>query len=990
MLVSQTDPRAYRTILAALEAPWPNGNGPCHIAVAPGHYRTEAMRCWGNYVITAAGGRGSVVIDGSGDYNLQVEGHVTLQGLVLRNWQENGSALRVAGGTAVAQDCEFISNSASAVTAWGGAELFLRGCTVRDGAVVYSDSAGVVEDTEVIGSSVCGLALRNGSKVSVRNCRVHGAAEHGIWVTTGSLPLIQQCEVEGAGRGGIVIESRSRAAVHAGVVNGSGQGGLVVRDHAHADVEGLTVTRAGRDGVWCTNSAELTATRTTVRDAQRYGVVADEQGGVRLVDCEISGAGDTGVVAAANSRAELVRGTVAQSAIGVVVATGGRATLEGTRLIGSQRIGAVADPGAELVLRGCAITDGGGPGLVTARGAGLTSENLLSHGNAAPDMYDIETGEGAEAEAAERPAAEPAAPAAAASGSGTGAGAGVGVGVGVGTVSVEELMAELDGMIGLAGVKQEIRKLVTYLRVAEQRRAAGLPEGPVIGRHMVFSGAPGTGKTTVARIYGRLLAALGVATGGGFSEVSRADLVGKVLGETTQKTTSVFQRARGGVLFVDEAYTLSRRFGTGTDFGQEAIDTLVKLMEDHRDEVVVVFAGYSAEMREFLAANPGLQSRVSRTIEFEDYSPDELVGIVDRLAEQYGFHLAEETRQALTGHFRAARRTESFGNGREARRVFEAALEQQALRLAGGPTVPSAAELVRLLPEDLAGVVDRGLGVRFADTRDAGQLQGILDQLAAMVGLEEIKAQIRDLLDLIETTRRRERAGLPADPMPSHLVFAGPPGTGKTTVARLYASLLAALGVLARGQVVEVSRADLVGQFIGQTAITTTEVFERARGGVLFIDEAYTLTRAEAGERDFGREAVDTLVKLMEDHRGEVVVIAAGYTEEMGGFLAANPGLASRISRTVDFPEYGVDDLVTILAREAERSGYQVSDAALAAARAGVLADRERYAQGNAREIRKLLDAAKTSHARRIALLERAGGEATVEELRLLLPEDLG
>jgi SpoVK/Ycf46/Vps4 family AAA+-type ATPase len=558
----------------------------------------------------------------------------------------------------------------------------------------------------------------------------------------------------------------------------------------------------------------------------------------------------------------------------------------------------------------------------------------------------------------------------------------------VGPESVEAILAELDSMVGLQEVKQELGKLVKFLRVAERRRAAGLPAGPTIGRHLVLSGAPGTGKTTVARLYGRLLAALGAVPDGRFTEVSRADLVGKALGETTQKTTAVFRKARGGVLFIDEAYTLSRRFGTGTDFGQEAIDALVKLMEDHRDEVVVVFAGYAAEMRGFLDANPGLRSRISRTIEFEDHGPAELTAIVRSLADRYGFRLDPAAEEAVQRHFQNARRGEHFGNGREARRIFEAALEQQALRLADLDD-PSASDLSLLLAEDLDGIVDRGLGVRYGDARDPGQLQSIMDRLEAMVGLAEVKERIHDLLAVIEATRRREKAGLPADPMPGHLVFSGPPGTGKTTVARLYGELLAALGVLARGQVVETSRGDLVGRYVGHTAVQTAQVFERARGGVLFIDEAYTLSRPAGDGHDFGQEAIDALVKLMEDHRDEVIVIAAGYTGEMAGFLAANPGLASRFSATITFPAYGPDELLAILAAQAETSGFVLPEETAAAVRAHLGAAAETYAQGNGREVRKLFETLKTAHARRIARLERGGVEPTLDDLRLILPEDV-
>ncbi|HEY3503831.1 MAG TPA: AAA family ATPase [Actinocatenispora sp.] len=254
-------------------------------------------------------------------------------------------------------------------------------------------------------------------------------------------------------------------------------------------------------------------------------------------------------------------------------------------------------------------------------------------------------------------------------------------------------------MVGLAGVKDEVRALIDELQVNEWRRSAGLSVG-ASSHHLIFTGAPGTGKTAVARVYGRLLAALGILPNGGFSEVARRDLVGQYLGHTAEKTASVFDQAVGGVLFIDEAYTLSRNVGTG-DFGQESIDTLVKLMEDHRDEIAVIVAGYTREMREFLDANPGLASRFSKSIEFENYRTDELVVIMGRMTGADDYRLTDDTDTPLRAHFELLCTETNFGNTREARKLFEGMRKAQAQRLRRLDRRPTLDDLRTLTGDDV-------------------------------------------------------------------------------------------------------------------------------------------------------------------------------------------------------------------------------------------------------------------------------------------------
>ncbi|MDP2096100.1 MAG: AAA family ATPase, partial [Hydrogenophaga sp.] len=488
--------------------------------------------------------------------------------------------------------------------------------------------------------------------------------------------------------------------------------------------------------------------------------------------------------------------------------------------------------------------------------------------------------------------------------------------------------------------------------------------------HMVFSGNPGTGKTTVARLVGDILRELGLLKSGHVVECDRASLVSPYVGETAHRTNSVIDKALDGVLFIDEAYTLVR--GGKSDYGREAIDTLLKRMEDDRSRLVVVIAGYTVQIREFLDTNPGLKSRFARVLVFEDYTPYELAAIFRRLCAADSYTLASNLDSKLETYFTKVYRSrdpKSFGNAREVRTKYEQMQRSRALRLAQGSHV-SREETLTL--EDLQSEFS------LDDEGTAEDLSEPLHALDAMVGLAPVKQQVRKLVSFARIQNLREREGLPTLPTTLHMVFSGSPGTGKTSVARIYARLLRSIALVDRGHLVEVDRGALVAGYVGQTAAKTHAVVDQALGGVLFIDEAYTLS--QGGENDFGREAIDTLVKRLEDDRGKFVVILAGYTSAIDEFLKSNAGLASRFPHKIEFPDYSPSELAEIFFRISAEHRFNAEPSLLTA----VLAHAEsEYASrdarfGNARFIRNLFEQVVQNQSNR---LTNSGYEIDAESL---------
>jgi SpoVK/Ycf46/Vps4 family AAA+-type ATPase len=491
-------------------------------------------------------------------------------------------------------------------------------------------------------------------------------------------------------------------------------------------------------------------------------------------------------------------------------------------------------------------------------------------------------------------------------------------------ITVEQAMAELDAMIGLEPVKNQIRQLTASVEAARRRAEAGYQtEKPM--QHFVFLGPPGTGKTSVARIIAKIYYAFGLLDSPAVLEAQRADLVGEYLGATAIKTNELIDAALGGVLFIDEAYSLvNEGEGHGDRFGNEAVQALLKRAEDERENLIVVLAGYQRQMEDFLASNPGLNSRFAMRIRFGGYSPAELMALAQAALAQRGESLDGEAVRELTRMTEDVGRRriiDELGNGRFVRNLLEKAGQARDVRVMTGGPEPAASELMTLRAEDLERAFGE-LTSRFRGYAEAPTLENALAELDELIGLEPVKRQVHEIAAQLRVARLRDRQGLASQPPARHFVFTGPPGTGKTTVARILGRIFAALGLLVRPEVVEAHRADLVGEHLGSTAIKTGKLIDSALGGVLFIDEAYSLYNPGYSAGDaYGSEAVATLLKRAEDDRDRLVIVLAGYPVDMDRFLRSNPGLASRFSVRISFPSYSPGELAQIMTVIAEQAG---------------------------------------------------------------------
>ena len=531
-------------------------------------------------------------------------------------------------------------------------------------------------------------------------------------------------------------------------------------------------------------------------------------------------------------------------------------------------------------------------------------------------------------------------------------------------------LEQLNQMVGLAAVKERINSLYNFLKYQRQRKSLGFQTKDDVSLNMVLTGNPGTGKTTLARLLAKVYFELGVLPREEVIEADRSQLVGAFVGQTEENVRAIVEKAVGGVLFIDEAYSLKREGQTGNDYGQTAIDTLVSLMtgREYGGKFAVILAGYPYEMRTFLDANPGFRSRFpqSNFIHLPDYSNDELLEIADQFAKENDYILTEDANIALLQRLEQERVDDTFGNARTVRNLMLNAIFSK-----GSKKSTSDSNIIRftlLEKEDFSRPTD--------ENSDSP-----IEELNGLIGLGELKEEVKSLMAFVKMQQYRREHNLPPVPIQLHAVFTGNPGTGKTSVAKIYAGLLKEYGILKRGHLLVASRADFVAGYVGQTASKTKKKIRQALGGVLFIDEAYSLLSHTSG--DFGKEVIDTLVDEMTKHNENLVVILAGYPNEMESLLESNPGLRSRFKKFFHFPDYTVEELFAIMSSYAGKFQYRITEEAEA-----LILDtlQDRFVQGNGRFAANFVDGMIQAQAMR--LMNSGSLDGMDEKVGLLEKED--
>ncbi len=528
----------------------------------------------------------------------------------------------------------------------------------------------------------------------------------------------------------------------------------------------------------------------------------------------------------------------------------------------------------------------------------------------------------------------------------------------VSTRTLDEALDKLNEKIGLNGVKKSIQDLVSQIQFQKEREQNNYLDSSSERYNFIFMGNPGTGKTTIARLIGDILYHLDILESGHTVEVDRAALISENIGGTETQTLAALETAHGGVLFVDEAYAFA---GSGNDFGPKAIDTIMKYMEDHKGDLTVIFAGYEKEINEkFFKINPGIESRISQHIVFDDYDEEEMLQIAKLVCKKDNYELSTDGEEAFKQKVATKRMTTSYANARDAELLIAQAKKELA-----NLYIQKKEQGDEILDTDHYLLTAKCFGIDNALTAEE-KIEKSYNQLESLIGLNSVKTQVKTMINRKKIQELSNIKAFESGAM--HMRFVGNPGTGKTTVARIVSQIYTDLGILKTGKIIEATPADFIATHIGHTVPKTRELIESAYGGVILIDEAYGfITSQSSNSANFGKEALDEILVQMENNRDKILFIFAGYKEDIDRLLEVNDGLASRIPLEIEFEDYNFEELCEIFYKLIKDNGLKLSESGKIKAKEGIqlISDKRDSRFGNGRTIRNFYDRVIENHMNR-------------------------
>lgn len=832
---------------------------------------------------------------------------------------EQGGVWVREGGKGQLENCEVYENTYHNVEIIESSTFI-----IKDSRLYNSDQSGIwideqshctVQNSNINNNAHANIYVKAESEVRLNHCHIFASERSGIWFDSKSNGKIESCEIYQNTYANIGIAENSNPFIQNSRIYEGKQNGIWVKDEGYGTLENCDIYRNQLTNIEVKGESAPTIKDSRIYSSDQCGLWFEEKGRGTIENCSVYKNKYANIGITQESEPTILGCYIYESEQnGLWFKERARGTIENCEIYSNTYANIAIETEANPMIRKCKIYKSDSHGvLVTDNGYG-TLENCDVHDNTEDDIWISEdsdlkvfkprrSDEKEESQSSEQQTATEE------------------------RVDLDEVLAELNELIGLENVKQEIQRKIEFIQFNQELSKFGVESGniDIAANHAVFYGNPGTGKTTVAKMLGKLYNAMGLLPSSHVVEVNREKLVGEYIGQTAPKTKAKIEEAMGGVLFIDEAYALTNK-GSKNDFGSEAVEVLLEQMENRKGEFVVVVAGYDNEMKQFLEANPGLKSRFTDYFYLHDYTPDEMLGIARKIAKDHKRTLTKDAEELLFKEFTALwrKRDQYFSNARTVRNYIEKMIQVQPQRCMQVPKEQWTKEfLTTLTSEDVEAILPKKETKQFNLPIQEEMLVKTLDKLQRMIGMEQIKAEIEKTVTLV---RFYKEEGRNLADLLTHTVLTGNPGTGKTEIGRIIAKIYQALGILERGDLIEVNRDKLVSSYAGETEKLTAKYIDDALGGTLFIDEAYQLT--QYGANDPGHKAVEVLLKQMEDRRGEFLVIAAGYEANMEQFLNSNDGLRRRFAKRIEFEDYTPTELIQISELFLTDRGYRLSSEA--------------------------------------------------------------